>query len=137
MRTICIIGALFTTLLVTSTASAQFTQQQRSSNIFGQYSGRSAANVTLSRPTVSPYLAIADINGNGFDTSQNYFTQVRPRMERERTQQRQQLQVQQMQQSMANLRSQGARQSQQGGRITGHPTRFGYYLHYYPSLNRR
>ena len=137
MRSIFIIGSLFVTLLLTSSASAQFGQQQRISGIRGQYSARSTATATLSRPTVSPYLAIADINGLGVDTSQNYFTQVRPRMERERTQQRQQMQVQQMQQSMANLRSQGARQNQQQGRITGHPTRFGYYLHYYPNLNRR
>ena len=131
-----IIGVLVATLFATGEAEAQFGQQQR--NL--QYGARSrtTSSAILSRPSVSPYLALADLNGTGLvDNSTNYFTVVRPRIEREEQQRRQQLQLQNIQQNVSQMRSAAARQSQTGGRATGHPTRFGFYLQYYPTLNRR
>lgn len=133
-----LIMAAFTALLCTcATANAQFGEQTRITQQYRSAGGRSTTANILSNPTVSPYLAIADLNGTGIDVSQNYFTQVRPRVELQQNRQREQVQIQQLQQNMASLRSQSTRQNQTGPRITGHPTRFGYYLQYYPTLNRR
>ncbi len=136
MRKTLIVTGFVVAMTVCSVADAQFSEQQRIGRYRSAGRAQSSTAAVLSRPTVSPYLAIADINGTGLDTSQNYFTQVRPRIERQKDQQRQQVQLQQIQQNMASLRSQAARQSQNGARVTGHPTRFNYYLQYYPTLNR-
>lgn len=135
---IVVIAVLAAWSFTNSQAFGQFGESMRISQYRNQSGARSTSSAILGRPTVSPYLALADINGTGqIDTSQNYFTQVRPRLEREQQQEQQQLQIQQIQQNMASMRSAVARQSQPGSRITGHPTRFNYYLQYYPTLNRR
>lgn len=131
-----IMGGVIATLLTAASADAQFSQQQR--NLRYGAPNRSTTSAILSRPTVSPYLALTDLTGTGLvDNSTNYFTVVRPRMEREAQQRRQQIQLQNIQQNVSAMRSAAARQSQSGGRATGHPTRFGFYLQYYPTLNRR
>ena len=136
MRTIHIIGVLVATFAFTATAQAQFQHQNRVSGL--TYRGQSMRSAILSQPTVSPYLALVDLNGTGaIDPSRQYFSFVRPRIERDAQQRRQQLQIQNLQQNVADMRSAAARQNQQRGRITGHPTRFNYYLQYYPTLNRR
>ena len=139
MRQFIVVSAVFAAWAFTSSqAFGQFGESLRISQYRNQTSARSTTTAILSRPTVSPYLALADINGTGqIDTSQNYFTQVRPRLERQHQQRQQQRQIQQIQQNMASMRSAVARQSQTGARITGHPTRFNYYLQYYPTLNRQ
>lgn len=137
MRTFFTVCVLFATLALSSEANAQFEQQRRFTSYANRGGGRSAAASILSRSTVSPYLALADLNGTGLDTSQNYFTQVRPRLESNRQQQQQQRQLIEVQRNVTQMRSNAARQSQPGARATGHPTRFQFYSNYYPSLNRR
>lgn len=138
MRRLLIAVAVTAIVFAGSAAHGQatFTQQQRANSYYGA-GGRSSTSAILSRPTVSPYLALTDIGGTGQDTSSNYFTQVRPRLQQQDSQQRQRIQIQSMQRDMSALRSQAARRSQAGARATGHPTRFNYYLQYYPTLNRR
>ena len=130
------IGGLIATVLIAGSAQAQFSTLSRVSSYSGKF--RSTSSAIMSRPSVSPYLALTDLNGTGqIDNSTNYFTQVRPRMEREAQQRRQQIQLQNIQQNVGSMRSAAARRSQAGARATGHPTRFNFYLQYYPGLNRR
>ena len=110
--------ALATTFFAFSVAHAQatFTEQQRITGFRG--GGRTSTSAILSRPTVSPYLALTDIGGTQQDFSTNYFTQVRPRLERQENQRRQQIQIQTMQRDMSALRSQAARRNQAGARFS-------------------
>jgi|GEM_PF-4154061 len=145
MRNLVIIGFAIASLAIANQeASAQFAQQNRARS-FGAFSQansgfRSAASQILSRPTTSPYLALVNLNGQGggaLDNSRNYFTQVKPALDRQRQQQQQQLQIQNIQRNVTQMRSQAAQRNVTGPRGTGHPTRFNTYLHYYPGLNRR
>lgn len=139
MRSSLTIGATLLTLFLCAQAQAQvsFEQQQRAASFRYRGSGMTSTAATLSRPSVSPYLALTDVGGTGIDQSARYFTQVQPRIQRQQAQQQQQLQIQSMQRDMSAMRSRTARASQNGARITGHPTRFGFYSRYYPTLNRR
>jgi hypothetical protein len=117
----------------------QFEQQVR----LRRYSGarftnaRSVRGAILNRPTVSPYLALTDVAGTGnVNSSSAYFTQVRPRLENQEQSQQQQRSIMQLQRTVNTLGSSAARSQQQASRATGHPTRFGTYLHYYPGLGR-
>ena len=136
MRTLLIVGIVAVLFQAEASAQANFSAQRRVTSL-STFGGRSSSASILSRPTVSPYLALTDVTGTGQDMAGNYFTQVRPRLERQQQQQAQQLQIQSIQRDMTAMRSQAARQSGNGARMTGHPTRFGYYLQYYPGLNRR
>ena len=121
--------------LASSSCLAQFSQQNR----ITRYSGnlRTPTSNILSRPTVSPYLALTDLTGSGnIDSSRNYFTQVRPQLDSQASQQRNRQAIINVQNRVASLRSTAARQSFPGVRSTGHPTRFGTYLHYYPGFGR-
>ena len=136
MRTLLITGLVIATCSFASEAHAQFAEQNR----ITQYSGgfRSSTSQILNRSTVSPYLALTDLNGQGgVDTSRNYFTQVRPALDRQQQQRTQQVQLQNIQRNVTQMRSEAARRNSGGARATGHPTRFNYYLQYYPTLNRR
>lgn len=144
MRNLVIIGIVFATIgLTNEDAMAQFAQQNRvrsfSAFSTGNSGFRSTASQILSRPTTSPYLALVNLDGQGggLDNSRNYFTQVRPALDRQRQQQTQQLQIQNIQRNVAQMRTQAAQSNMTGPRGTGHPTRFQHYLHYYPQLNRR
>jgi hypothetical protein len=141
MRNLVIIGVVFASFAATNEAFGQFSQQQRAAGFsaFSQNrSGfRSAATQILSRSTTSPYLALTDLTGQGLDTSRNYFTQVRPALERQQQQQLQQRQIQQIQQNVSQIRSDAARRTQTGPQGTGHPTRFNAYFQYYPGFARR
>jgi hypothetical protein len=95
-----------------------------------------STSAILNRPTVSPYLALADVTGSGADNSQNYFTSVQPRLRGIATDQRMQQAMFQTQRTASSLRSAAARQAQNPPRTTGHPSRFGAYLQYYPGLGR-
>ena len=136
MKTVFNVCVVLATILVSSEAHAQFSQQNRVRSLSSPF--RSASATILNRPTVSPYLALTDIGGNGnIDIGRNYFTQVRPRLQSQESQRRQQMQIQNIQRNVTQMRSAAARRSQTGARATGHPTRFNYYLQYYPQLNRR
>lgn len=141
MRNLVILSVVFASLAITNTASAQFSQQQRVLGFSGfnqNNSGfRSTATQILNRSTTSPYLALTDLNGQGVDFSRNYFTQVRPALERRQQQQTQSRQIQAIQQNVSQLRSQAARQNVASPRGTGHPTRFNSYFQYYPGFIRR
>lgn len=117
-------------------AEAQFNSDvfRRNASTVGRGTTRNPRQSILSRPSTSPYLALTDLTGNGFDNSASYFTSVRPRLEFERGQQQQQMQLQNVQRQVTTMRTQAARQNQNGVRATGHPTRFQFYLHYYPTL---
>lgn len=95
------------------------------------------------RPTVSPYVNLANRN-TGFGMP-NYFTYVRPQLERQQRQMSQRRQTAQMQQQLNQVQSQVARSSQQatGMMLTGRQgwsarggTRFGSYLNFYPGMYR-
>lgn len=115
-----------------------YNTQRRNTSLRNQAGFRPYTQQILNRPTVSPYLALTDLTGSGqIDTSRNYFTQVRPALEFRQQQQQQQRSLVQVQQQVTQLRSSVARQSQQGPRGTGHPTRFNFLLQYYPGMPRR
>ena len=52
------------TLLNSSSSLGQFSQQSRVSGFSGNF--RSSSSAILSRPTVSPYLALTDLTGKRF-----------------------------------------------------------------------
>ena len=106
-----------------------------------RFTGRnSARNNTLdfliNRPTVSPYLNLTR-NENINSGLPNYFSLVRPQLEQRRRSAFQRSRITQIQQQLNHVQS-DVRQnrSNRGGIRTGHPTRFGVYLHYYPGLGR-
>lgn len=143
MRNLVIIGIAIASLSIANQeASAQFAQQTRISNFSAFSSGnsgfQSTASQILSRPTTSPYLALVNLDGQGgnLDNSRNYFTQVKPALDRQRQQQTQRLQIQNIQRNVTQMRSQAAQQNVSGPRGTGHPTRFQHYFQYYPGLGR-
>ncbi len=93
----------------------------------------SAANRTLQRPTVSPYLRLLNSNSTntGFGSVQpTYQTMVRPQLEAREEQRMQQAQIQRIQTQLNDVRASNHQQNS-GYMATGHPTRFGYYSHYY------
>jgi len=134
MRSILIICSVFAIFGWASESQAQF-----NSSVFNRRASFTApsrsvqANIT-SRPSVSPYLALTDLSGNGGDFSSQYFTNVRPRLESQQQQQQQSRSIQLMQRDVSQMRSAAAQRSQTGPRATGHPTRFGMYMQYYPGL---
>ena len=131
--------ALLALLTVCQSAEAQLQEQTR---VQGFRAGRYTSRFTnrgsiLSRPTVSPYLALTNFSGNGGDVSSSYFTQVRPQLANRALQQRQQRSIGRLQQNVTSIGSAVARaNTRQGFRGTGHPTRFNTYLQYYPGLGR-
>lgn len=142
MRSLLITGVVIATLSIAAPeVQAQFQTQNRIQSYSNQ-AFQSTAQRILSRPTTSPYLSLVanDITGQGqgsFNQANNYFTQVRPALERQQQQQLQQRQIQNIQRNVSQMRSEAARRSVTGARATGHPTRFNFYLQYYPTLNRR
>lgn len=91
----------------------------------------------VNRPTVSPYLNL--LRTQSSLAPPNYQTLVRPANERRQQAARQQASINRLQSRVTNMQGQmAARNRQQGsGFVTGHPSRFMTYLHYYPSLGRR
>jgi hypothetical protein len=129
-----IIFASITCALLACEAQAQFEAQNHIQSLRG--GGRSASSRILQNPALSPYLALTDLSGNGNDVSQNYFSIVKPQLENRAAQLRQQRSINSLQRSVTAMRS-AAPSSRPSVRITGHPTRFGDYGRYYPTLNRR
>ena len=126
-------------VLAANAAHAQFSQQNRVLSMRGNY-GPSAASRILSNSAVSPYLALTDLTGTGggINITQNYFSIVKPRLDAQRTQMRQQRSINQLQRTVTTMQSAArAPAGRTGARITGHPTRFGNYLQYYPGFGRR
>ncbi len=128
-------------LLTVEPAFAQVFQGCSSS--FSSYSQNrvdqrySVRNSILSQSTVSPYLALTNLGGSSqSDTSFNYFTQVRPRLESQQQQRSQQRSIANLQRQVGTMQTASGGRNQQGVRITGHPTRFNTYLHYYPQFRR-
>jgi hypothetical protein len=100
---------------------------------------RNAAQQTLRRPTVSPYLQLA-YNGGLINTSAGpafptYQTLVRPQLEARDEALAQQQQYAQLQKQVMDIRSAVQTQQQNGLFATGHPTRFGIHSHFYPALD--
>ena len=134
------------TLLAASTlaesAYGQFTEQRNANSYSGSrftynYSARGSI---LNRPTTSPYLAMTDINGLGINSTQSYFTQVRPQLENQIRQRRQQRNITNLQRNVSSINmaiSRAAATNRQGVRTTGHPTRFASYLNYFPGFGQR
>ena len=90
-----------------------------------------------SRPSVSPYLSLLNVS-NAVAGLPSYHTAVRPRLEQQRQQQEQMQQQNKLRRLQAQVSSvrRDMQQAQQGNGLfpTGHPTRFGNYLHYFPGL---
>ena len=132
---LCLIGAAF--LLVVQDANAQF-------GVGGVRSVRnSTRNFLYNRPTVSPYLQLTSRDAN--QGLPNYFTQVRPQIERQQQEIAQRRQSAQMQAQLNQVQSQVVQNQQQaaGMMFTGRNgwssrgfSRFGLYLNYYPGMNR-
>ena len=120
---------LTTTVLLLSSAPHVFAQ-------LSQTTVGSQRPAFMSRPTVSPYLAMVDVSGTGFDYSRNYFTSVLPRFNDTAAQQRSQQAIYQAQRAAASMRSAAAQRAQSPARTTGHPSRFSNYLQYYPGFRR-
>lgn len=90
----------------------------------------------LNNPSVSPYLSLLN-NNDSMSGIPSYHTAVRPRLEARDQRQRQNKQIRRLQSQTSNMRRDMARSNQRGGAFaTGHPTRFGNYLHYYQSMRR-
>jgi hypothetical protein len=99
-----------------------------------RYSARS--NI-LGRPTVSPYLGLTNIGTSGaVDSTYNYFTSVRPRLQQMEESRQQQRSIAALQQQMTSIQTATSGRDRQGMRVTGHPTRFHNYSHYYPAFGR-
>lgn len=138
-RRISFIAALILGLATVDSVHAQFGYQNRLLSIQGANRGRSAASRVLNSSAVSPYLALTDLSGNGGGTNvtQNYFSIVKPRLAAEQAQRQQQRSINRLQQTVTSMRSAAPTANRNGARITGHPTRFGNYLQYFPALGRR
>lgn len=95
---------------------------------------------TLSRPTVSPYLNLLRRNSE-FNPLPNYQTLVRPQLEQRQQSQQRDMAISRLQSRVTNMQGRAAIEAQRQGRrnpfVTGHPTGFMRYLHYYPAMNRR
>lgn len=87
----------------------------------------------LTRPTVSPYLNLLNLN-NQQASLPNYQTLVRPQLDQRQESQQQQRQIRQLNQQVSNIDRRSLNNQQ--GSATGHPTRFMTYSHYYPGLQR-
>ena len=112
------------------TAQAQLYKPRRGSSI-----RTNTLNFLIDRPTVSPWLNLAR-NENITSGLPNYFSLVRPQLDQRRSSAHQRSRITQIQQQLNQVQSARRIRSNQGGISTGHPTRFGVYLHYYPGLNR-
>ena len=95
-------------------------------------------NYLYNRPTVSPYLNLSRTNSGSF--LPNYHALVRPELQRREQAARQTAHIarnaRQLQQVQRDLRQTQDRQRRMG-LVTGHPTRFMSYLHYYPQPRAR
>lgn len=132
------IRLIFATLCctaLTSEVQAQFQTQSRIQSL--SRGAPTAASRILQNSTLSPYLALTDLTGNGNDISQNYFSIVKPRLESRANQMRQQRSIDSIQRTVTAMRSAAGAGDRRGVRISGHPTRFGEYGRYYPALSRR
>ena len=104
---------------------------------------RSLANGTFnylsSRPTVSPYLGLLQQQNLGGVPA--YHSVVRPRLQQiqqQREQDQQRAQIAQVQNHLSSVRHNIRRAQDNNGVFpTGHPTRYGNTMHYYPALIRR
>jgi predicted oxidoreductase len=105
-------------------------------NVQAQLSGnnlpRFATNYAPS-PRVSPYLNLVRDNNRSGVITPTYQTQVRPQLESYRQNQEQRAMINNLGRSLGQL--QQRKQSGVAG-VTGHPTRFMTYLHYYPTFGR-
>ena len=100
-------------------------------------------NFLYNRPTVSPYLNLTSRNSNmGLS---NYFTLVRPQLERRQQDVAQRRQTAQIQAQLNHVQAQTVQNQQQaaGMMITGRSgwssrgyPRFGVYLNYYPGMSQ-
>ena len=142
MNRILIAFTLLAASTVAESAYGQFTEQRNAQSYSGNrftynYTARGSI---LNRPTTSPYLAMTDISGRGINSSQSYFTQVRPQLENQIRQRRQQRNMNNLQRNVSSINmaiSRAAATNRQGVRTTGHPTRFASYLNYYPGFGQR
>lgn len=114
-----------------SEASAQYQAS-------GLNPGQSLNNYILNRPTLSPYLNLARNDIGGSSGLPNYYTFVKPELDRRQDAAVQQSQIRQLQNQVSGVQA-NLQQAQQRGRaaVSGHPTRFMSYSHYYPLMPQR
>lgn len=100
----------------------------------GQFNiGRSFNDYLYNRPTVSPYLNLLRTDTGAIFP--NYHTLVRPRLEERRALAEQSARIQNMSRRLNQVQREVERgRGPNGELITGHPTRFGNYSHFFPEL---
>jgi len=130
-------GALIAVFVWASVTWSSRTQAQGYGfNPRGANAGLSTRDFLANRPTVSPYLNL--LRRESSLSAPNYQTLVRPALQRRQQAARQQGAITQLQSRVTNMQGQMAASSRQGsGFVTGHPSQFSNYLHYYPGFNRR
>ncbi len=115
-RQLFIVAVIFGAMLVS--ASAAQAQMGYGTQRFG-----------VNRPTVSPYLNLLQPGGSGVTAP--YQTLVRPLVDERNRAQAQQRQINRVQSDLSRTRQQFSQQ--RGAYMTGHPTRFMVYSHFYPA----
>lgn len=86
-----------------------------------------------SLPTVSPYLSLLEQTGLN-NATPTYFTRVRPRLNQREQSLSQQREIRRLQSQVNNVRRDFTQAVQRNAVFqTGHPTRFGNFMHYYPN----
>ena len=131
------VSALVVVLGMQENAHAQFGRGSRSV-------GRTTQNFLYNRPTVSPYLNLTTRDAsNGLP---NYFTMVRPQLDRRQQDVAQQRQNASVQRQLSQVQNQvrETQQQQAGSVLTGRMgwssrgmPRFGNTLNFYPASRRR
>lgn len=98
-------------------------------------------NFVSNRPTTSPYLALVQspidqLNSRGAARLSNtYLNRVRPRLEERQAAVQQQRQLDHMRRQLSQVQADVRKAQEQGSfGVTGHPTRFMQYYHYYPGF---
>lgn len=119
-QTSIILGAIITIAAYTSSCEAQVP----------------FSNVTVDRPTISPYLQLLN---TGNPNVNNYSLYVRPQIDAQNASRSQQEQIRGLQATQQQLlrAPQGlAIQGSRDIRVTGHETTYMYQSHFYPQVNR-
>ena len=89
---------------------------------------------TLERPTISPYLGLANFQGS--TALPNYFSYVRPQLQQRQQNIRSEQQLQQLQRSIQSATQQRQiPQQQQQIRPTGQAATYMWYGNFYPRMN--
>jgi hypothetical protein len=137
------IGALFIAFVGLMSATAPAWAQFRFGNhrgVYGDVANRIRRNYSaesyLSRPTVSPYLRLADGLGGRQAHPFAYQTEVRPLLEQEQRNTATRRALDQLQTQVTSLGREIESGARDSARPTGHPTRFMNYSRFYPAFRQ-